>query len=281
MRSPQFELHADIEERHWWFRGRRRIMRDLARRVLSTPTRASVVDVGCGTGGNIAALSGEFSCIGVDSSAEAIELARRRYPEVRFFCDPVAALGDGTLGQAGLFLVMDVLEHVPDDFRLFSEILSAARPGAHLLITVPADMGLWSGHDESFGHYRRYDPERLALVWEGLPATPLILSHFNARLYPVIRLTRMLTRLRGRPFGRAGTDFRIPARPINALLEELFAGEARALLHALDGKRPGGGYSRGASLIALLRREAGKVPLRDKPRGLPSDPHDPAGRHEH
>ena len=255
-------------------------MRDLVRRVLTTPGESTVVDVGCGTGGNIAALSGEFACVGVDSSAEAIDLARKRYPAVRFFCDPVSALGDGALGRAGIFLVMDVLEHVPDDFRLFSEILSAARPGAHLLITVPADMQLWSGHDESFGHYRRYDRDRLALVWEGLPATPLMLSYFNARLYPAIRLTRMLTRLRGRPFGRAGTDFRIPARPLNALLEDLFAGEARALLRALDGKRPGG-YARGASLIALLRREAGEVSLRDKPPGLPSDPYDPAGRHDH
>jgi SAM-dependent methyltransferase len=279
MRSPQFELHADIEEKHWWFRGRRKIMQTLVRQILPPSRTNTVIDLGCGTGGNIAALASEYLCVGIDSSEEAIELARLRFPQVRFICGSFTADGSADGHKASFLLLMDVLEHVPDDFLLFSEVLSVCRPGSHLLITVPADMALWSKHDESFGHYRRYDTRRLELVWKGLPVTPLLVSYFNARLYPIIRLTRILTRILKRPFGRAGTDFRIPSPLINKTLEGLFAGEARALVEAINS---GGatGFSRGASLIALLRRENGTVPLRTAPAELPPDPSRPGRSHE-
>ena len=67
---------------------------------------------------------------------------------------------------------------------LFSELLAAARPGTYFLLTVPADQGLWSEHDKSFGHYRRYDLHRFEQIWQGLPVTPLLASYYNTRLYP-------------------------------------------------------------------------------------------------
>ena len=83
-----------------------------------------------------------------------------------------------------MFLLMDVLEHVPDDFAFLSELLAASSPGAHFLITVPANPSFWSAHDESNGHYRRYEPDRLGRLWSGLPVTTRLLTYFNARLYP-------------------------------------------------------------------------------------------------
>jgi SAM-dependent methyltransferase len=266
MQSPQFELHADIERRHWWFKARRRILRSLLGRLLAAGGKTTILDIGCGTGGNIGALAKDYPCAGVDSSPQAIELARGAYPEVRFICGSLSGEGKDLGEMAGVLLLMDVLEHVPDDARFLREILSVMRPGAYLLITVPADMALWSRHDESFGHFRRYDRQSLARLWEGLPASALLLSYYNARLYPFIRLTRVVTRLRGRTFGRAGTDFRIPSPPVNAFLEGIFAGEERVLADLLEGRRSRG-FSRGASLIALLRREAGSLPPSGPPPG--------------
>ena len=254
-------------------------MRAIIQRVFPASRSTTILDIGCGTGGNIGALGQEFSCVGIDSSAEAIEFARQRYPGVRFICGSVATDCDGVWDQANLLLLMDVLEHVPDDFRLLSEILALARPGTVLLITVPAGMELWSKHDESFGHYRRYDAPRLALLWKDLPVTPLLVSYYNARLYPAIRLIRAVTRLRGRPFGRAGTDFHIPNPIVNGFLEDVFANETRRLENAFDGKSPKG-FPKGASLIALLRREPGALSPRSKPAGLPPDEPVSGGPHE-
>jgi hypothetical protein len=185
----------------------------------------------------------------------------------------------GTIDEARLVLMMDVLEHVPDDFAMFSAVAAAVQPGAYLLITVPADLRLWTGHDESFGHYRRYDARRLAKVWDGLPIEPLLVSHFNRRLYPLVKAVRAANRWRGpgNVAGLAGTDFKIPPRPINRALENIFAGEARRLCRAVRAGR--GGYRKGVSILALLQRKTGTFDAREKPDSIAADYFDPiAGR---
>ena len=152
---------------------------------------------------------------------------------------------------------------------MLSELLAAASPGCYFLLTVPADPSLWSEHDESFGHYRRYDRARLEGLWAGLPVTTLLVSYFNSRLLPVVRLVRAWNRRRGRAAGRAGTDFWLPSKPANWLLTNIFAGEAGRLAAALHGRKCG--YRAGASLVALLRREDGPIVTRPKPDGLPPD----------
>jgi SAM-dependent methyltransferase len=96
MQSQQFQLHSQIEERHWWFVARRRILRELVKSVAGPNfnvrqpphpgplprgegDRKIVVDIGCGTGANLAAFADEYRCVGIDTSAEAIELARARF----------------------------------------------------------------------------------------------------------------------------------------------------------------------------------------------------------
>jgi SAM-dependent methyltransferase len=270
VQTAQFQLHADIEQQHWWFVARRRILQRLAAELLPPSPDATVIDVGCGTGANIAALAENYQCVGIDTSDEAIRFARQRFPHVRFVtgCAP-RDLGPW-MSRAGLVLLMDVLEHVGDDFALLSELLAAAQPGTHFLLTVPADESLWGEHDESFGHFRRYDRLRLAQVWAGLPVKTLLISHFNSRLLPLVRLVRARNRWRGRAAGRAGTDFWLPSPPVNRALASVLAGEAGRLVEVLRGRRPRG-YSSGSSLIAALRREEGPIAVRQKPAGLPPD----------
>jgi len=148
---------------------------------------------------------------------------------------------------------MDVLEHVEDDVAMLSAQVAALKHGGIFLITVPANMQLWSQHDESFGHHRRYESDSLRAVWQGLPVRERLLSYFNSRLYPVVRAVRLLSNLRGRSWGRAGTDVSLPPGPVNRLLEGIFAGEATRLT-ALAGDEHRRGYGRDVSLIAVIER---------------------------
>lgn len=264
MKSEQFQVHVEMEERHWWFLGRRVIMRELVHRLIPPSKVATVVDIGCGTGGNIALLGTDYACVGIDPSEEAVRRAQERFPDVRFCCASVPDGAGPLLRSAGLVLLMDVLEHTPDDFEFFSRILDCVTPGAYLLVTVPAKNSLWTEHDVSFGHYRRYERDRLTRVWSGLPVEPLLVSYYNSRLYPVIRIIRAFNRWAGRTSGSGGTDFAIPAPAINGALRGILAGEARVLVELLQGTRRKG-YSSGASLIALLLRSEGAV----LPRAMP------------
>ncbi|HEX4130070.1 MAG TPA: class I SAM-dependent methyltransferase [Pirellulales bacterium] len=271
MQNEQYELHAEIEEHHWWFLGRRRIMRSVLAEACPPSKQTRVLDVGCGTGGNIAVLADDYSCVGIDHSARAIELARERFPQVRFVHGQVPDDVHDELHAADVVLLMDVLEHVADDTGFLGRIVDALAPGAHLLITVPADPRLWSPHDVAFGHYRRYDRSDLAAVWADLPIATRLVSYYNSRLLPVIRTVRSVNQRRNRASGAAGTDFNLPAKPINRMLERFFAGESRVLRRALDNERYAG-YRRGASLIALVERQAVALPMHRLPmrRTLPA-----------
>lgn len=255
MTPEQFELFAEIEQTHWWFVARRQIMRDLVGAAAHAAPDALAVDIGCGTGGNIAALTERYRCVGIDESADAVTLGRARFPGVEFVRSVDPEVIAPHLARAGLVLCMDVIEHVEHDAAFLEQIVRATRPGTTLLLTVPAGMELWSEHDVTNGHFRRYTIDGFSALWKNLPVRQRLLSAFNARLYPLVRGARALANLRGRAHGKAGTDFTMPRPVVNQLLRRIFAGEAKKLRRALDtGGRP---YRRGVSVIALLERTPG------------------------
>ncbi len=256
MQAEQFQLNFQTELEHWWFVARRHILCRLVAQVLPPSRQTTVVDVGCGTGANIAALAEHYTCVGIDPSHDAIELAQSRFQSVRF----VRGQAPGGLGevaaQANLFMLTDVLEHVENDLLLLSELFAAASPGAYFLLTVPADWSLWSKHDESHGHYRRYDAERFAHIWQHLPVEVLLVSYFNAHLYGIIKLVRTLNRLRDKSCGAYDTDVKMPSRIVNRTLQRIFKSETKVLSDVLHGRRRSG-YRFGVSLIGLLRKTNG------------------------
>ena len=266
MKSDQFQVHVAVEDRHWWFLGRRKILLDVAAAVVPPSPQRLVIDVGCGTGANAAAFAARYRCVGIDVSEEAIDAARTRFPGVRFIHGEAPDDLGELAAEADLWVVSDVVEHIADDAGFVRRLVSAMRPGAFLLVTVPADPGLWTQHDESFGHFRRYLPDTLRPVWSGLPVTEVGVAAFNSRLYRAIKTVRFLNRKLGRTSGAAGTDFAMPPAPVNRLLAKVLGGESGRLVRGLEtGVRSGA--TRGVSLLAVLRREAGPAAV---PNGSPT-----------
>lgn len=253
MQLPQFQAHAALEESHWWFLGRRHIIRDLLRTLLPPSQKISLVDVGCGTGGLTAFLSKEYTCIGIDPSSDGIAFARSRFPSSTFIHGYAPENIADTFQKADGILLIEVLEHVKEDVSFVHELITHMKPGAILLIMAPADMSLWGPHDVAFEHERRYDKERLRATWKGERVEELLVSFCNSRLYPLVRLMRVLSRWKGHAWGEGGTDIALPSRPLNALLRWIFQGESQRLVQALKNRH--GGYSRGVTLIAVLRKK--------------------------
>src|ERR1700694_2092977 len=74
-----------VEETHWWFVGRRKIIESFLKQVCiglksKEPARESlnILDVGCGTGANLEMLSQFGNAAGVDVSVEALDFCRAR-----------------------------------------------------------------------------------------------------------------------------------------------------------------------------------------------------------
>ena len=228
------------------------IIKDLLTDIVPPFKDHIVIDIGCGTGGVIANLSEEYHVIGIDPSKDGTDFAKALQPDLEIIHGYFAQYFSQHKVDAKAYLMLDVLEHVENDNSLLSEAVSLMSSGSYLIITVPANPSMWSPHDVSFGHFRRYNKNTFELLWKDLPVEPLFVSYFNARLYPLIKLIRVFTQRRSKAFGKAGTDVNIPPFGLNKIIRWIFRGESKALLDNYYGKRAVG-YSKGVSLIAMLR----------------------------
>lgn len=247
-------LHAAIEHQHWWFAARRMIVCDLLMTTEPPGAASRLLDLGCGTGGNLGELRRYYSCIGVEIDPNAVHFAAERYSDCEFRRGSIYDPASWHLDEpVDVCLIMDVLEHLDEDALAVSNAASVLKPGGHLLITVPADPELWSRHDRHHEHRRRYTPQSLDALLTELPVRRRLLSPFNARLYVPIRLWRWLQN-HIRLLGARGTtgDLHMPPRLLNELLTRFFAAESERLVSALDaGRAP---YRSGVSLIAVYQR---------------------------
>jgi SAM-dependent methyltransferase len=60
-----------------------------------------------------------------------------------------------------LICALDILEHVADDDSALAELARVARPGAHVLLSVPLHPEAWTAFDDFVGHCRRYEPAQI------------------------------------------------------------------------------------------------------------------------
>ena len=209
-------VHLAEEREHWWFRGRLAILRATLARALGG-RRARLLDLGCGAGGVLAAL-GEFGdAVGMEANPDLLAEARARGLDAR----PGALPDDAvvTPGWADVVLLLDVVEHLDDDVAAFRAARRLAAAGALLLVTVPAHPWLWSAHDVTLGHRRRYTRAGLRAAVERAGWRVRHVSHFNALLLPGVAAVRAVRRLAG----GGGHDLARPPAPFNALLARLFA----------------------------------------------------------
>lgn len=100
-----------------------------------------------------------------DISPRCVEMLR-----TRFEGDPhVEVVGKDLLADPGgrtfdTVVLVNVLEHVPDDVELLERIRHVLRPGGKVVLYVPALPGLYSRFDAMVGHLRRYTRSSLAMV---------------------------------------------------------------------------------------------------------------------
>src|SRR5437764_3238783 len=102
----------DVDEHHWWYRGRREIVgAELDRLRLANPAR--VLDAGCGSGRTLQELSRYGDVHGIELNPEAAEVARSRGPfDVQLGRVEELPWDDSTFD---LITCLDVIEHTPDD----------------------------------------------------------------------------------------------------------------------------------------------------------------------
>lgn len=252
MDAQLFVTHARMEDTHWWFLARRQILAEVLRSSIPAGQGRMILDVGCGTGGNSAAFARDYTVIGIEPSKAAVELARVRFPAIQFIEGAAPEDAMDVCSRADAFVLSDVLEHIERDQSTVERLVASAKPGAIFLTTVPANQALWTEHDVSHGHFRRYTLESFAKIWRNAPVETQLLSYFNSRLYPIVYGLRKLHQWRSKPAMHNDTDLALPSPPVNRALQQVFAGEGRKLVDRIG--HAGSVYRRGVSVIGVFRK---------------------------
>jgi SAM-dependent methyltransferase len=240
-----------VEQVHWWFRARREIVLSLVRRFVGGPAdrRLRICELGCGTGGNLAAVADRHDVIGVECSPHALEYARRRLGDrvIRgSLPDDIALPSD----SFDVVLLTDVLEHIEDDTPSAATAMRLLRPGGIVVATVPAYQWLYSPRDAHHHHFRRYSKRRFRALWTAPHTHTLLLSHYNSLLFPAAAAARLASKLVSQ---HAAGDLNVPPRALNGLLAQIMRSEANLL-----GRVP---MPFGLSLVAVVRKRSITVPL--------------------
>jgi SAM-dependent methyltransferase len=224
-----YELRThEIEDVHWWYRGRRRVIEEELR-ALRLPDSIEILDAGCGSGRNMVDLARFGTVTGLELADASVARARSRGVG-----DVVQANLEAMPFEADRFdlaVSFDVIEHLDNDREALRELRRVVRPGGLLLVTVPAYQWLWSEHDTINHHRRRYTRATLAIAagdagWQAVSTT-----HFNGILLPAAIAHRAILRLRrpGVDGATAVSDLERTSPRLNRLLEWPLEVEARAI----------------------------------------------------
>jgi SAM-dependent methyltransferase len=240
-RDYELQTHQ-AEDRHWWYRGRRRVLEGVIA-DLGLPSDARILDAGCGSGRNMVELARFGAVTGVELSDTSVEIARARHAgEVIAGSVLEMPFGDGGFDLA---VSLDVIEHLEDDLGALRELRRTVAPGGALLVTVPAYQWLWSGHDEINHHHRRYTRRSLQRAGEQAGWKQVRTTYFNSLLLPMAIVLRLLERVNTKTT-ESSLDLWVPPSPVNWLLERPLVLESALIEH-------GGRIPAGLSLLAVFR----------------------------
>jgi SAM-dependent methyltransferase len=245
MDPTAYDVVHEVEESHWFFVGRRRILARLLDESLGRLDSAQILDVGCGTGATMGFLERYGQVTGIDVSLKAVRYCQTQDRSRLCLADGAALPFEGE--SFDVVTALDLLEHLPQEGRGLREMWRVLKKGGRVVLFVPAFMFLWSDFDRFSGHYRRYTRDELRQRVEEAGFEVVRISYFNTLLFPVVWGVRAVgNRLHGRRPVRSDLD--LPRGVLNGLLTRIFSLEA-GLIHRAS-------LPFGVSLFCVARKRA-------------------------
>jgi SAM-dependent methyltransferase len=251
MQQHTYAIMHRVEQTHWWFAGRRRIISSFLERLCRDANPESsrngrkhplkILDVGCGTGANLEMLSQFGEAEGVDVSGEALSFCRERGLEnVKQGAAEALPYEDSSFD---LVTGLDLVEHLDDDLAGLKEMRRVLRPRGQALVFVPAFMFLWGVQDDISHHRRRYTLDQLKRVVRQAGFEVERASYANISFFAPILTGRLLMRaFRLRP----ESENNITIGVLNGVLGKLLGAESLALRYL--------NFPFGVSIICVARR---------------------------
>ncbi len=255
MEDAVYREFLQLEQTHWWFRGRRAIFVSLLDRFVGREPGGTrrIMDLGCGVGGMLGPLAAYGRVIGTDVTLLGLQhCAARRLPRLVACNGPSGCFLDESLDCVTAF---DALEHIEDDEGTLREIHRMLRPGGVLIASGPAYQFLYAQQDRITHHVRRYTLGELQRKVRAAGFEVEQGSYINFLLFPAILPAVLALKawqsLRRPDDAAAGSNVGIPVpRFVHGILTAIFSSEA-AILRRISAPT-------GHSLVVVARKRAGR-----------------------
>lgn len=239
MNPREYEIMADLEYSHWWYRGLRDLIGlSIKKHLPKLPEHPAVLDVGCGTGENLRFVSELLAPAyvgGFDASETAIQYARSKASH----CDVyLSNLCTPEFHHAGYDVVISCdLINIPGLQRCrpgLRQIAQRIRPNGMLILNVPAYAWLRSDHDLAVHTSQRFVVPEIRNLLADLQLKPSVLTYRLCPLLPLFIASRLpsIIRKSSQP-GEARSALRAPAAWVNQSLESITKLENRAICRGL------------------------------------------------
>ena len=189
-----FKTLWDMQEEHFWYRGRHRFLLAAFDRSPYMQLPCSAIDLGGGVGGWVRYLASRrrerFARLALaDSSETALSMARDVLPAgvERYQID---LMNLSWSGEWDCCFLLDVIEHLPDDMQAMTQAAQALKRGGYLFVTTPALNQFWSYNDELAHHQRRYNRRNYIDLAKGAGLELCDVRYFMFLLSPLYWLVR-------------------------------------------------------------------------------------------
>lgn len=240
------EATQEAERRHFWFRGFRRFVRPILEEAVKGVARPSILDCGCGTGGNFRLLDTYGRTFGCELTRVGIDFSRRHHHRLARASVARLPFPDRRFDVVTSF---DVLYCLPetDEIAAAREMWRVLKPGGAAIINVAAMRILTGNHSVLSEELRRYSRTSLSRLLRDAGFSVVRITHTYATLFPMMLMIRTAQRLAGLAAEEhAGREITVPPAPVNELLSGMLRLESVAL-KVVD-------LSVGSSILCLARR---------------------------
>ena len=259
MKEHTYAIMNRVEDAHWWFVGRRAILRQFMAEIVDScrskfkvqssksiesetqeftdqanktniepgtlnfePLNARalrILDVGCGTGANLEMLSEFGSAEGVDVSDKALEFCKSKGLKVHKGLAEELPFEDE---EFDVVTALDVVEHLDDDIAGLKEMNRVVKKGGKALVFVPAFMWLWGVQDDISNHRIRYTRRQIVDRLEAAGFEVERATYANITFFAPIFAGRLIMKLTGI---RPESENNINVSALNGLFGSLFSAE--------------------------------------------------------